>query len=193
MGESFMVSGGTETEVKIRVPETGKITDRLSLLGFNVSARRVFEANTLYDTADGRLRSDKMLLRLREAGEKRVVTWKGPGEPGRHKNRLELETSVGSLETMRDIFLRLGYEPSFRYEKYRTEFTQPNAPEGTVTLDETPIGTFVELEGPGDWIDQTAVQLGFAPTDYVLDSYGTLYQNYCREHGLQPKDMVFPS
>ncbi len=107
-----------------------------------------------------------------------MLTWKGPGQSGPHKSRAELETSVGSLETMRQILEQLGYGPVFRYEKYRTEFMD-RAGLGVVTLDETPIGNFLEIEGPGEWIDQTAGRLGFSPKDYLLESYGKLYLDYC--------------
>ena len=103
-----------------------------------------------------------MLLRLRQVGGNCLVTWKGPSIPGPHKIRPELETLVGSVEMMDRILRELGYEPVFRYEKYRTEFKQGGgAAEGVVTLDETPIGDFFELEGAPDWIDKTAGLLGF--------------------------------
>ncbi|MBV9156122.1 MAG: adenylate cyclase, partial [Acidobacteriaceae bacterium] len=65
--------------------------------------------------------------------------------------------------------------------------------QGVVTLDETPIGTFLELEGPGDWIDETAKQLGFSRADYIVDSYGRLYLADCERRGVQPTNMTFAS
>jgi len=87
----------------------------------------------------------------------------------------------------------LGFKPVFRYEKYRREFAQGNNSHGVVTLDETPIGDFLELEGPGDWIDETASRLGFSPENYSLESYGRLYQNYCERKGVKAQNMVFTS
>lgn len=182
----------TETEVKIRLSDTARTIDRIGAAGFHESVPRVFEANTLYDTPERHLRQKEMLLRLREVGDKSVITWKGPGVPGRYKSRTEIETTLGSAETMAQIFHRLGYEPSFRYEKFRTEFTRDEAP-GVITVDETPIGSFLELEGAGDWIDQTAAQLGFSPEQYILDSYGTLYIADCERRGVLPAQMVFAS
>jgi adenylate cyclase class 2 len=183
---------GSEVEVKIPLldaPATGK---RLATTGFTVSVPREFESNTLYDTPDGKLRQAEMLLRLRQVGSRCVVTWKGPSVPGPHKSRPELETTVGSLETLDLILRQLGYRPAFRYEKYRTELVNPNdAGKGTVTFDETPIGHFMELEGPPGWIDQTAQRLGFTSHDYVLESYGKLYLDDCARRGVQPGNMVF--
>ncbi len=183
----------TETEVKIRVPDRAAVLDRINHAGFTPAVGRLFESNTLYDTADQSVRSSGAILRLRQAGENCVVTWKGPGEPGTYKSRPELETAIGSLEIMHRILGHLGYAPSFRYEKYRTEFVHAQDGAGVITLDETPIGEFLELEGPGEWIDNTARELGFSRSDYVLDSYARLYVVDCERRGLEPADMVFTS
>jgi adenylate cyclase class 2 len=94
---------------------------------------------------------------------------------------------------MRKILCHLGFEPVFRYEKYRREFSAGNSSSGVVTLDETPIGNFLELEGPGDWIDEMARLLRFSPNDYLVESYGRLYRKFCERQGVEPRDMVFTS
>ncbi len=181
-----------EVEVKIPIADHSAIETRLHNLGFEQSVPRQWESNDLYDTQDQSLRRKEMLLRLRQSGAQSILTWKGPGSPGPHKSRPELETSLGSLDVFAQILEQLGYTRSFRYEKYRTEFKQENVT-GVVTLDETPIGNFMEIEGPPDWIDSTAAQLGFSRHDYILESYGKLYLEHCRKHGLQPGNMVFAS
>lgn len=186
------MKSATETEVKIRVSDGAAVLENLRRAGFTVSAPRQFESNTLYDTPDHSLRRREMILRLRQLEEQAVITWKGRGDPGPYKSRPELETSIGSLDTLHRILLELGYRADFRYEKYRTEFTTPGAP-GVVTVDETPIGNFLELEGPGEWIDRTAGELGFSPQDYILASYGRLYLADCERRGVEPTHMVFAS
>ncbi len=187
------MNGPVETEVKLRIEDIESLKRRLQEIGFTVDVERLFEANTLYDKPDKELQRAGMLLRLRQAGDKSVITWKGKQQPGPHKNRPECETSIGSLDVLGEIFEQLGYGRSFRYEKFRTEFKNPSEPSGVVTLDETPIGNFMELEGPGDWIDHTARQLGFAESEYVLESYGRLYLTDCERRGVQPTNMVFTS
>ena len=187
-----MTTDSTETEVKIRVPDLASILARLRTVGFCETVGRQFEANTLYDTPANRLQQDGMTLRLRQFGDRGVITWKGPGVPGPYKSRPELETDVGSVQTAHQILTSIGFGPSFRYEKYRTEFQSDDAA-GTVTLDETPIGVFLELEGPGDWIDKTAKILGYSREDYILESYGRLYIADCERLGVHPSHMVFPS
>ncbi len=187
------MTGAREIEVKIRLDGIDSIPERLRRAGFAESAPRQFEANTLYDTEDAGLMRKRMLLRLRQSANTGLITWKGPGEAGPYKSRPELETSVGSIETLAQILEQLGYRSSFRYEKYRTEFRRAAESSGVVTLDETPIGNFLELEGPGKWIDETAQILGFSRQDYVLESYGRLYLADCERRGEQPGHMVFAS
>ena len=183
---------GIETEVKIRLADTVAAKLRLADAKFTISVPRRFESNTLYDTADLQLKRAQNLLRLRQVGAESIVTWKGPSIPGPHKIRPELETTIGSLPTFDQILRALGYEPTFRYEKYRTEFKQtPLGNDGVVTLDETPIGDFFELEGTPEWIDRTAALLGFERAAYVLSSYGRLYLDHCAANGLEPGNMVF--
>ena len=69
----------------------------------------------------------------------------------------------------------VGFHPAFRYDKYRTEFSRrarrgDKSRHGHVTLDETPMGVFMELEGSGPWIDRTAKELGFSRNDYITMS-----------------------
>jgi adenylate cyclase, class 2 len=188
------MKNATETEVKIRLLNSAQVSDRLHAAGFTQSVPRLFESNTLYDTADHSLGEKGMLLRLRQIGGEGVITWKGRSDPGgRYKSRPELETTVSSVATLGEILAQLGFQSVFRYEKFRTEFIHLQNDAAVVTLDETPIGHFLELEGPGEWIDEAAKQLGFSPQQYVLDSYARLYIADCERRGVQPTHMVFAS
>lgn len=114
---------------------------------------------------------------------------------GRHKVREEIEVEVSDAENLTKIFEGLGMRGWFRYEKYRTTFKLPAAlrwAQGLlIELDETPIGTFMELEGPAEAIDRAAKELGYSPRDYVLKNYLALYAEECRRRNEQPQDMVF--
>jgi adenylate cyclase class 2 len=187
------MAGPIETEVKIPLSDSGVVLKQLDGAGFTPLTPRQFESNTIYDSSDQRLRQSGMILRLRETGGRSVITWKGPGELGKYKSRPELETTVGSVNVVEEILERLGFKRVFRYEKYRREFAAGEDSSGVVTVDETPIGHFLELEGPGDWIDKTAKQLHFSPKDYVTESYGDLYLKHCEQRGIEPRDMVFAS
>lgn len=179
-----------EVEVKIAVADLGAVAARLAELGFDVSSERKFESNTIWDTNDKGLYKSGEIVRLRQYGPQRVLTYKGPAQPGKHKRREELESELSSLAPLERIFTRLGLEPSFRYEKYRSEYRKKGAT-GVVTLDETPIGNFIELEGDPLWIDQTANELGFPESKYLTASYATLYVEHCAAQSIPVEHMTF--
>ena len=181
---------GTETEVKIRLRSPDAFLPRLEAAGFSITKPRVFEANTVFDEPGRDLRARACLLRLREVPREAIVTFKGPAERGKHKSREELETTIGDAGVAALIFQRLGFAPTFRYEKYRTEYGR-SGQQGVVTVDETPVGWFIELEGSPDWIDKTAGEIGFSEADYLTESYGALYLQHCLYTGVQPTNMVF--
>ncbi|MBX9601452.1 MAG: class IV adenylate cyclase [Bryobacteraceae bacterium] len=185
-----MTGNGQEVEVKLAVPSAAEACRLLQNAGYQVRRERVFERNDLYDTPDLRLRNRRELIRLRSAGGENLLTYKGPPVAGRHKSRPEVEVAVSNAAAMESILGKLGLSLVFRYEKYRTEYDKPGEP-GHVTVDETPIGDFLELEGPGDWIDRTAAALGFAQTQYITASYAALYREHCSRTGETVSNMVF--
>jgi adenylate cyclase, class 2 len=179
-----------ENEIKVAVTDLSAVEARLRCLGFQILHPRVFESNQIYDTAEAALRARGELLRIRQAGNRSIFTYKGRATITRHKEREELEVSIGDPQNLGTILERLGYIPRFRYEKYRTEWFIGDD-EGIVMLDETPVGNFMELEGPPDWIDRTATLLGYAESDYLSLSYARLYAEDCARRGILPGDMVF--
>ena len=185
-----MKKGTHETEIKLALVDAASGRRILRKAGFQVSRPRVFEANTIFDTRTQSLRKSARLLRVRTAGKIVSVTYKGPPAGGRHKSREELEVTVSDAGLFTTLVERLDFHPTFRYEKYRTEFQQPRRA-GIAVLDETPIGIYLELEGTAPWIDRTARLLGFAETDYITASYARLYLEWCNRKKRKPGDMVF--
>lgn len=187
-----------ETEIKLRVGSAAEAIRRLAAAGFRESKARGFETNELLDSPEAPLRERGEVLRLREFRGEAVVTYKGRAAAGgRHKSREELETRVNDGAAMRLIFARLGYQSTYRYEKFRTEFVRPGeigGDDGVATVDETPIGVFMELEGTPAWIDRMAAAMGFADSEFVTDSYSTLYRQHCDAQGIEVGEgMVFSS
>ncbi|MDP9054033.1 MAG: class IV adenylate cyclase [Acidobacteriota bacterium] len=166
-----------ETEIKLRVPSLAAARALLRAHGFKVVVRRVFEQNLLLDDAAGSIRERGMLLRVRRAGKRVTCTFKGVLKRGPHKSREEREFGVSDFEAALALFKGLGYTESMRYEKYRTEFARTGEG-GRATLDETPVGIFIELEGPATWIDRRAKAFGFQKADYVTEGYATLYRQH---------------
>lgn len=180
-----------EIEIKLRLPaELEEIRRALRHLGFRVAKHRVHESNVLFDNSKRTLRKHGKLIRLRQVGRHSVLTYKGPSQKSKYKKRPEVEVDMVNGDAIEGIFAHIGYHPVFRYEKYRTEFAKPRVA-GTVMLDETPIGNFLEIEGSPRFIDRTAKLLGFSFKDYINRSYGYLYLAHCRERRISPANMTF--
>lgn len=180
--------GALEEELKFSVEELGSWRLKLEDWGAREHAARAFEDNWILDR-EGSLSAEKRLLRLRRDGAGTLLTYKGPPSFRRGlKVREELETRVADVATLLAIFERLGYERSNRYQKYRQELVL----DGThIALDETPIGSFLELEGRG--ARELAQRLGLDPSKAEKRSYLELYEDHRHQNPSAPEQMVFES
>jgi adenylate cyclase, class 2 len=177
-----------EIEIKFRVTDVRTLTRRLRAAKFRQVTRRTHESNTLYDLPGQPLQKRGELLRLRKYGTSWLLTHKAKGAAGRHKSRIETQTGVEDGGHFEKILQALGYVPSFRYEKFRAEWSDGK---GHVVLDETPIGFFGEIEGPARWIDQTARLLGIAREAYITDAYAELFFAWKRRTRSPANEMTF--
>jgi adenylate cyclase class 2 len=178
----------TEVEIKFLIPDLKQLARKLRAAGFRVTQRRQHESNALYDLEGNPLRTRGELLRLRRYGKAWTLTHKGRGLAGRHKSRAEMETRVADGEQMDSILRALGFTPTFRYEKYRTGWSDRR---GHVLVDETPIGNVAEIEGPPEWIDRTAQALGVTPAEYITDSYAGMFFRWKARTGSPAEEMTF--
>lgn len=211
-----------EREIKLKIEDVKafrRLLTKLEAEPVGAGQGRVHEENIIFDTPQGGLAKHGQLLRIRtethegsgksakERPKRRVVlTFKRPVASraasdgkrfsGPHKLREETEMEITDAATLATIFEGLGMAGWFRYEKYRTTFRLPASKAWArgllIELDETPIGTYVELEGPAGAIDRAATELGYSKRDYVLKNYLTLYLEECRHKGVEPVHMVFP-
>ncbi len=212
------LTANQEVEIKLRVGSVPALRRRLKQLGAREVSSRTHESNTLYDTPKKDLARRGQLIRIRVEQPspirnkndrllptKTILTFKGPphsarrlrptiGRPGkktRYKVREEVEVAVSGVGEMRRILQALGLGPSFQYEKFRTTYALPGLRNLKVEFDETPIGTFLELEGSPLSIDRAAGLLGYGHSDYITQTYGALYVADCRLRGRKPTGMLF--
>jgi len=203
-----------ETEIKLHISDLKGFARKLKKMGAKTVGAgdgRVHEFNTIFDTPDGGLAKHGQLLRIRTetaggkgkaGGAKRtVLTFKQPmvrgmdEEGGRFKVREETETELTDACALTKIFEGLGMRGWFSYEKYRTTWKlgakERWAKDLLIEVDETPVGTYVELEGPPEAIDRAAESFGFLRRDYLVKNYLTLYAEDCRRKGTAPGNMLF--
>jgi adenylate cyclase, class 2 len=178
-----------ETEVKIRIDDPEAFSLRLGLSKPDVLTVRHFEDNYLLDFHDRRLGDGQQVLRIRLAEGRGILTYKGPPhQQGIFKKREELETGIHDGAIALEVLKRVGMSVSFRYQKYRREFLLDGI---HVAIDETPIGSYAELEGPEEGIRRIAEKLRIPEAQFIRSSYYSLYLDYCREKGHHPGNMVF--
>jgi adenylate cyclase class 2 len=177
--------GAVESEVKLRVADAEFARDKIRVLGARRAQARHFEDNVLFDDPARSLLGKGSVLRIRRAEGAGVLTFKGPRQIVEGiKSRPELETAVPDPDGFEAVLRALGYEPVFRYQKYRETYRWNGV---EIVVDETPIGTFLEIEGEVADVHRAAAALGFTPEDYVAESYAALFF----AAGGQG-DMVFP-
>jgi adenylate cyclase class 2 len=205
-----------ETEIKLPAGDAKTFERKVKKLGgkpLGPGNGRVHEVNVIFDTPEGGLAKHGQLLRIRtetpQGASKKVMaprvmlTFKQPTvrgvneEGGRFKVREETEVEAGEAGALARIFEGLGLRGWFTYEKYRTTWklgaANRWAKDLLIELDETPVGNFVELEGPAEAIDRAAEALGYARKDYLVKNYLALYAEDCRRRGVPPGNMLFAS
>ncbi len=190
-----------ETEIKLRVTDLAGLVHKISRLGAHCSGR-ILERNTLFDTPDEDFRRRGRLLRVRVETPARsalipggpartIITSKSPvpaAAASRYKEKFERELVLTARRDRLATLKSLGFRPGFRYEKFRTAFRLPGL---HLDLDETPVGTYLEIEGPPASIDRVARALGFSPRDYIRNTYWDLNAAHCRRRGQIPGNMLF--
>jgi adenylate cyclase class 2 len=128
------------------------------------------------------------VLRVRRESGRGLLTFKGPVQPGPMKVREEIETAIGDADAFIHVLAQLGFRVCFQYEKYREEYAGDAV---VVAIDETPVGTFVELEGDEAAIEAWTRALGRTADDYILDSYRGLFMQHKAKYGYETRDMFF--
>jgi adenylate cyclase class 2 len=180
-----------ESEIKIPVTDVGAVRNRVRADGWHLHQALHREVNVLFDRQDGALADRGLALRLRRSADRWTVTFKGPAElDGGVKSREELEVDVDDGMVFAGIMARLEYTPSLRYEKDREVWSLDDV---QLALDHTPMGDFVEIEGPSGRLEEVAASLGLDPGDAVTGSYPSLWAEYrrTRRDVSLPEHMIF--
>lgn len=141
-----------EVELKFAVPSEGMLRERIAKLG--AVPRGGKEQQDVYFNHPQRdFRETDEALRVRQDGEKNVVTYKGPKIDPLSKTRKEIEIPIGAGMGVRDgmanILRELGFREGGRVVKRREEYEYER--EGVpihIAVDAVEgLGTFLELEG----------------------------------------------
>lgn len=133
-----------EIEVKFLLKDHDVLMKKIADLQLPSSQERVHEINLRFDQPDGGLMAQRQVLRLRMDTQARL-TFKGPGITQEGVLlRKEIEVVVSDFEAAKRLLEALGYQVVMMYEKYRANYLIGSL---VMSVDETPLGLFVELEG----------------------------------------------
>lgn len=179
-------SPGIERELKFADADHHTLRERLISLEAESQGPRRLEDNWVFDR-DEELVEAGSLLRLRVDRTGSWLTHKGPASyEGAVKVRSETETLVEDVDAMRSILEALGYQQIYRYQKYREEWLLGSI---IISLDHTPIGDFIELEGEG--CETVARRFSLDLEHAERRNYLRLYHDYRLAHPDAPEDMIF--
>ena len=162
----------TETEIKLLTPDIDLVRANLSRKGANLIRKRTHEFNLRFDHPSLDLISKRVVLRLRR-DQKNTLTYKDNATfKDSIISRYELETTVDSFDNTKNILLKMGFNVTDSYEKFRTTYSFQNV---EIVLDELPYGNFVEIEGTHNDITETIQQLDLSATSRINHSYLQLF------------------
>ena len=183
-----------ERELKVSTRDAPAAIRTIEAAGAALVLPRHWERNWVLDRAEELLRA-RSLLRVRdrwsEAGDAlgAVVTVKRPLETpaasGGIKEQHEHETTVANAAAAIQVFSQLDYRIARRYHKARTAW---RLDDHEIVLDETPIGPWIEIEGPEP--ARLALLLGL-PDRGDLRNYLSIYDAHRAQRLHLPEDMVF--
>ena len=166
----------TEAKFEVKPNELEEIRARFLQMGAVPVLGPDTEENQLFDFPDRRLAHAGCALRLRSYAGRTEVTFKGPVQSDPLlKKREEIETLAESADALKRIFERLGLVVCFGYSKTREIMQyQEGSDRYQICPDQTPVGSFVEIEGSAEGIKQLAAAFGWS--EFIKKSYVDLYQ-----------------
>lgn len=177
-----------EIEIKFLLTDPDNIVKKLEALGAQYHGE-VFQKNLSFDTPDKKVDNNGGYLRVRSAG-KNTITLKSKlkTENPRFKEEKELEVEIGDADKMALILEELGFTKKRMVEKYRKDWSFEGA---EISMDRLPFATYLEIEGSEESIENAAEKLGLKIEDGSVESYGHIWREYKKAHGIEKHDILF--
>lgn len=174
----------SELEIKIQIGSVEHfhaIYDSCNEL-FGPPVSHVLQLDEYYDTPDGQLKKQDLVIRIRSNGEKKTIALKSPRIelPSGMTNRIELEFLSAEGEKVHEQLLGQGLLPNEAAEKERWTFIYNDC---EIVLDKLPfIGSFIEIEGPSEIAIHKIVELlDLSSCRIIRKNYGELMMDKFRE------------
>ncbi len=173
-----------ELEIKIQISSEElfrTVYDSCNRL-FGPPISHILQLDEYYDTPDGQLKKQDLVIRIRSDGKKKTIALKSPRMllPSGITNRIELEFVSAAGEEVQEQLLRQGLNSNEAAEKERWTFLYDDC---EIVLDKLPfIGSFIEIEGPSESaINKIVSLLNLSSSPIVRQNYGELMTEKFRE------------
>lgn len=174
-----------ELEIKIQIGELFQETYDLCSQLFGHPVSHVLQLDEYYDTPDGQLKKQDLVIRIRSNGGKRTIALKSPRIelPSGITNRIELEFLSAEGQNVPEQLHAQGLKPNESAEKERWTFIYNDC---EIVLDKLPfIGSFIEIEGPSESaINEVVALLNLSSCPVIRKNYGELMLEKFRQLGL---------
>lgn len=180
-----------EIEVKIPLSDLSASLKKAESMNLECIQPASHEINYRYDTPERTLSATGQVLRLRKTGDIATITYKRKqeGNSSGIAVREEIETNVTDFDAARLLLERLGFSVFFIYEKERSIYQLDDT---VLMFDHTPIGDFLEIEGPDETaIQKSALIMELPWSERTAESYSSLFKKWLKHTDRQQRDMIF--
>lgn len=142
---------------------------------FGLPINHLKQLDEYFDTPDGQLKKQDLVIRIRSNGEKKTIALKSPRVPlpSGLTNRIELEFLSADGQQVCEQLVNQGLTPNESAEKERWTFLHKDC---EIVLDKLPfIGSFIEIEGPSEAvIHELVAMLKLSSHEVIRQNYGEL-------------------
>lgn len=166
-----------ELEIKIALDSEAhfqRVFDACSCL-YGPPKDHTRQLDEYYDTPDGQLKKQDLVVRIRSSDNKQTIALKSPriNLPSGMTSRIELEFTAAEGEQVVGQLSSQGLKANEASEKERWTFIHD---ECEIVLDKLPfLGAFIEIEGPSEEAIQAVVEaLDLSSSTVVRNNYGEL-------------------
>lgn len=154
---------------------------------YGPSTSHVWQLDNYYDTSDGQLKKQDLVVRIREIDNTQTIALKSPRVqlPSGAHNRIELEFTAAAGQDLERQLSKQGLEVVYAAEKERWTFVSG---EIEVAIDRLPfLGWFIEVEGPSEAaIEQVLLALHLSFQDAIRQNYAELMTAHVKKLGMPP-------
>lgn len=184
----------TETEIKIILRDTNieKLINKIEKV-LNVKKTPVFHQTThQFFLEDYTKQNSFPRIRNEEDGRNTLtLKVKIPENTSQYFKRIELEVDISNPQTLTDMMPFFGYPKKVTWEKRRINFKPVKNSNFKISLDETPMGYFLEIESTEGKIEKIIEALGLTTFERTKKAYLGVWEEYNKKRNQNIENMMF--